>query len=229
METWETEREIFEFMRNYLNSAILGDILDELGRYHQFLPPQIRPITSDMKVAGKAMPVLEADAYEVKSKGVNPYMKKDFGLMLEALDSLGEDEIYICGVPSLRYALVGELMATRMKKLGAAGAIMYGYHRDTNGILALDFPCFSIGAYAQDQAVRGKVIDYRVPIEIGNVRIEPGDFVFGDMEGVLIIPSDISHEVVKKAGERLGKEKIALKSIQEGMSAVDSFALHGIM
>lgn len=62
--------------------------------------------------------------------------------------------------------LVGELMCTRMKILGAAGAVVNGFHRDTNGILDLDFPCFSYGRYAQDQGPRGKVIDYRVPIDM---------------------------------------------------------------
>lgn len=86
--------------------------------------------------------------------------------MLEALDDLKKDEIYICSGASPSYALVGELMCTRMQILGAAGCVVNGFHRDTRGILDLDFPCFSYGRYAQDQAPRGKVLDYRVPIEM---------------------------------------------------------------
>ena len=230
MITWKDQAEMFEIMRSDLNTAIIGDIMDEKGYHHQFLPPEIKPLRKDMVVAGSAMPVLEADAFERLSEGANPMMGKTFGLMLEALDDLKQGEVYICGVPSLRYALVGELMATRMQKLGAAGSVMYGYHRDGNGIAALDnYACFSIGAYAQDQAVRGKVIDYRVPIEIEGVRINPGDIVFGDFEGVLIIPKDAAEEIVSIAIKRLSEERVALKSIQEGMSAVASFEKHGIM
>ena len=108
------------------------------------------------------------------SDGHNPIMKQNFGLMLEALDDLKEDEVYICTGSSPSYALVGELMCTRMQILKAAGAVVNGYHRDTKGIVDLDFPCFSYGRYAQDQGPRGKVIDFRVPIEIEGVRVNPG-------------------------------------------------------
>ena len=93
----------------------------------------------------------------------NPVLKKSFGLMLEALDDLKRDEDYICSGASPTYALWGELMSTRATKLGATGAVVNGYSRDTRGILKMNFPSFSWGNYAQDQAPRGKVIDFRVP------------------------------------------------------------------
>ncbi len=79
-----------------------------------------------------------------------------------------------CTGSSLRYALWGGLMSTRAMVLKAGGAVLHGYSRDTNEVLRLGFPMFSMGSYAQDQGPRGKVIDYRVPIEIGKVRINPG-------------------------------------------------------
>ena len=181
MLTWKDDRELFDIMKKELYSAVIGDILDKMHYLHQFLPQRIQPIDTGMVVAGRAMPVLEADAFEELSQGQNPIMKKSFGLMLEALDDLKENEIYICTGASPSYALVGELMCTRMQILKAAGAVVNGFHRDTKGILELNFPCFSYGRYAQDQAPRGKVIDYRVPIEIEGVRIDPGDIIFGDL------------------------------------------------
>ena len=62
---------------------------------------------------------------------------------------------------------------------GWAGAVVNGFHRDTNGILDLDFPCFSYGRYAQDQGPRGKVIDYRVPIDMEGVKINPETLCLG--------------------------------------------------
>lgn len=226
---WKNDNELFEIMREKLYSSVLGDILDKMGYFHQFLPQRIQALEDNMIVAGRAMPVLEADAFEELSEGQNAIMKKPFGLMLEALDDLKENEVYICTGASPQYALVGELMCTRMQILKAAGAVVNGYHRDTRGILDLKFPCFSYGRYAQDQAPRGKVIDYRVPIEIEGVRVNPGDIIFGDIDGVLVIPRQIEKEVVQRAYEKAAGEKMVSKGIQSGMGAKESFDRYGIM
>ena len=229
MITWKDDNELLAMMKKELYSAVIGDILDKMNYRHQFLPQRIQPMREEMVVAGRAMPVLEADAFEELSDGQNPVMKKNFGLMLEALDDLKENEVYICSGSSPSYALVGELMCTRMKILKAAGAVVNGFHRDTRGILELNFPCFSYGRYAQDQGPRGKVIDYRVPIEMDGVRINPGDIIFGDLDGVLVIPKEVETEVIQKAYEKATGEKMVAEAIRGGMSTVESFAKHGIM
>ena len=183
-----------------------------------------------MIVAGRAMPVLEADVTGFVSQGGNnKLMEHNFGLMLEALDAINEDEVYLCPSSSMHYALVGEIMCTRMKVRGAAGAVVNGYHRDTKGILRLDFPVFSIGAYAQDQGPRGKVIDFRVPIEAGGVRINPGDIVFGDYDGVVIIPQEVAAEVIEMAYEKAVGENEVQKRIRDGLGAAESWRRYGIM
>jgi regulator of RNase E activity RraA len=183
-----------------------------------------------MVVIGRAMTVLEADVFgETVENSANPLMKKPFGLMLEALDDLKPNEVYICTGSSPRYALWGELMSTRAMKLGAVGAVVDGYSRDTNGILKLDFPTFSYGRYAQDQGPRGKVVDFRCPIQINGVKIQSGDIVFGDIDGVCIIPRSAEREVFEKALEKARGEKLVAKAIREGMSAVEAFRKFGIM
>ena len=125
--------------------------------------------------------------------------------------------------------LWGELMSARAIQCKAAGAVVNGYSRDTKGILALDFPCFSYGPYAQDQAPRGKVIDYRVPIEMEGVRINDGDILVGDIDGVCVVPREIEDEVFTRALEKARGERMVLKKIQEGMKARDAFDTYGIM
>ncbi|RKN78763.1 RraA family protein [Ulvibacterium marinum] len=228
--TWKDDDELFKLIRSELFSAVVGDIMDKLGYFHQFLSPKIVPLRDDMVVVGRAMPVLEADSFgEISPSEKNPVMSKPFGLMLEALDDLKKNEVYICTGSSPEYALWGELMSARALQCGAVGAVVDGYSRDTSGILNLDFPMFSYGRYAQDQGPRGKVIDYRVPIEINGVYINPGDIIFGDMDGVCVIPRKIEKEVVKAALEKARGEKVVLKAIQNGMSATDAFAKYGIM
>ena len=226
---WNNDDELFAIMKEYLYTAVVGDIMDQMGYYHQFLPQKIRPLKDEMVVAGRAMTVLEADTVPSAGKSHNPLLNQNFGLMLEALDDLKRNEIYLCSGSSPSYALVGELMCTRMQMLGAAGAVVNGFHRDTRGILQLEFPCFSYGCYAQDQAPRGKVIDYRVPIDIEGVHVEPGDIVFGDVDGVLVIPGPIEHEVIERSYEKATGEKTVAKAIKAGMSASESFRVYGIM
>ncbi|WP_246146987.1 RraA family protein, partial [Seonamhaeicola marinus] len=150
-----------------LFTALVGDVLDQMGYEHQFLSPNLKPVEKTMVVIGRAMPALEADVFAESVKGSkNPLMEKPFGLMFEALDSLKKNEVYICTGSSFNYALWGGLMSTRAMKLEANGAVVNGYSRDTNEIEKLKFPTISAGTYAQDQGPRGKVIDYGVPIEI---------------------------------------------------------------
>ena len=149
----------------------------------------------DMVVIGRAMPVLAIDVFEEKVSGTaNALMEKPFGLMLEALDNLRANEIYVSTGSSPRNALWGELMSIRATQLGARGAIVNGYSRDTRAILELGFPTFSFGAYGQASAPRYKVGDYRVPVEIGAARVNPGDILFGDIDGVCVVPAIIPGE-----------------------------------
>ena len=227
---WQSDDELFQLAHRELFTAVVGDVMDKLGLRRQFLSPQIQPLRDDMIVLGRAMPVLEADVHgENITDSANPLMKKSFGLMLEALDDLKPNEVYICTGSSPTYALWGELMSTRAMKLGAAGAVVDGYSRDTRGILALNFPTFSYGRYAQDQGPRGKVIDYRCPIEINGARIEPGDIVFGDIDGVCVIPRRAERHVFTAALEKSRGEKLVARAIKEGMSAVEAFRKFGIM
>ena len=227
---WSDDTELFSMMKKTLFSAVIGDVMDQMGFLKQFLPPQIRPLREDMVIAGRAMPVLEADTFEELSTGnINPVMEKPFGLMLEALDDLKANEVYVCTGASPVYALWGELMSTRAIKLGAVGAVVNGYSRDTRGILGLGFPTFSYGPYSQDQAPRGKVIDFRISIGMNGVSVRPGDIIFGDLDGVCIIPREAERDVVIKALEKANGEKLVQKAINEGMSACEAYNKFGIM
>jgi regulator of RNase E activity RraA len=230
MKLWQSDDELFAQVRRELFTAVVGDVMDKLGLQRQFLPPWIQPLCSNMVVIGRAMPVLTADVFEEETENEqNPALGRPFGLMLQALDDLKRQEVYLCAGGSPRYALWGELMSTRAMKLDAAGAVLDGYSRDTPGILQLNFPTFSRGRYAQDQGPRGKVIDFRCTVEVGGVRVKPGDIVFGDLEGVLIVPRDAVEESFARGLEKARGEKLVKKAIEDGMSATEAFEKFGIM
>lgn len=224
------DKELFAIIRNQLYSAVIGDIMDTMGLLNQFLPPQVRPLRNDMFIAGRAMPVVEADCDEkLNSLYPKALWDKPFGIMLEALDDIKTGEVYICSGASPTYALLGELMLTRIKMCGGTGAVINGYSRDTHGIYKVGLPVFSYGPYAQDQAPRGKVIDFRVPIEINGVTINPGDIIVGDIDGVCVIPKNREEEIISKSLEKASGERKVLTAIQNGMSAVKAWEKYGIM
>ena len=221
MAMWKDEKEMFALMKEKLYTPVVGDILDELGYVHQFLPQEIRPITNDMKLAGRAMTVLMIDVFGPQ--------KKPFGLLTEALDQLQEGEIYIATGGSKRCAYWGEILTATARTRGATGAVVNGWHRDTPQVLEQNWPVFSCGCYAQDSSVRTQVVDYRCKIEIGAVTINSGDIVFGDIDGVLIIPNAVATEVLEKALIKAEGEKVVRKAIEAGMSATEAFKTYGIL
>lgn len=215
------EKLLFEQIKKELYTPVVGDILDTLGYYHQFLPQPIQPAKEEMKLVGRAMPVLMIDVYGPQ--------EKPFGLLTEALDQLEEGDIYLASGGDMRCAYWGELLTATARTRGACGAVINGFHRDTPQMLEQKFPVFSRGRYAQDSGVRTQVVNFRCPIEVGGVKVEPGDLVFGDLDGVLIIPKAVEAEVIEKALEKARGEKLVRKAIESGMSATEAFRTFGIL
>jgi regulator of RNase E activity RraA len=120
-------------------------------------------------------------------------------------------------------------MTVRAMHLGVAGSVLNGYARDAREILRLGYPCFCYGNYAQDGGPRGKVMDYRVPIRVGDVQVRPGDIVFGDIDGVCVVPKDAEEEAFSGAIEKARGEQVVKQAIEAGMSTVEVFRKYGIM
>lgn len=223
-----TEQDKLKCIEDELFTCVVGDVMDTMGRTHQFLPPSIRPLREDMRLVGRAKTIQEADC-----TGRRIHHKDQdhaFGVMFDALDGLKENEVYICSGASPNYACWGELMSTAALQHGSAGAVIEGYSRDTLGIYELNFPTFSMGCYGQDQGLRGRVIDFDCPIEFSNkVLVNPGDIVFGDIDGVVIIPQEIEDEVIEAALEKVRGENMVKKLIQAGMPTRQVWDEYGIM
>jgi 4-hydroxy-4-methyl-2-oxoglutarate aldolase len=218
---WTTDAEFFALVRQTLYTPVVGDILDSCGRNHQILPAPVQPLRADMIVVGRAMPALMIDVYEPQ--------KKPFGLLTEALDDLQPGEVYVATGGVMRAAYWGELLTAAARSRGATGAVVNGFHRDTPQVLAQQWPVFSRGSFCQDSAVRTQVADFRCAIEIDGVLVKPGDLVFGDIDGVVIVPRDLECEVIARALEKARGEKIVRKEIENGMSATEAFRKYGIL
>jgi 4-hydroxy-4-methyl-2-oxoglutarate aldolase len=223
------DQELFLRVRRELYVAVVGDALDQMGLRRQFLHPSLKPIENAMIIVGRAMPVLEADFVGETCPGHSQISTRAFGRMFEALDDLKAGEIYICSGSSHRYALWGGLMSTRAQQCGAAGAVVHGYHRDTSDVLRSGFPLASFGSYAQDQGPRGKVVDWRIPIEVDDVLVRPGDVIYGDRDGVLVVPAEAADEAFDRAFTKATAENKVLDALRNGMRAADAFQQFGVM
>lgn len=220
-QSWTSDVELFEIIRSELYTSVVGDILDEFKCYYQFLPQSLHPLRMTDKIIGRAMPVLMADVY-------GPQVRP-FGKLTETLDQLKPGEIYIASGGAMRCAYWGEILTATAKIRGAVGAIINGYYRDTLKVMEQNWPVFSRGRYSQDSCVRTKVIDYRCDMQIENVCVEPGDLIFGDMDGVVVMPKKYEVEVVQKALVKARREKIVRQEIENGMSSTEAFIKYGIL
>ncbi len=220
MKLWKNDDELFAIIREKLYTPVVGDILDVMGYTHQFLPPYLHPLKENMKVVGWACTILEHDVFAPQ--------KKPFGYLTEALDQLKKNDVYVA-TGAKNSAIWGELLTATAKTRGAVGAIIDGYTRDTPQVLAQNFPVFAKDRWAQDSSIRTNVVDFRCPIEIGQVVIQDGDLVFADIDGVLIVPKQIVSECIEKSLEKASGEKLVRQSIENGMSATEAFAKFGIL
>jgi len=219
---WTNDDELFLLMTEELYTPVIGDVLDVLGAVHQFLPPDCKPTAPDLSViAGRAMPILYADAAGPQSP--------PFGLLTQALDQLAPGEVAVVTGATGKFALWGEILTATARVRGALGAVINGFHRDTPRMLEQGWPVFSHGSYAQDAAVRGRVIDYRCPVEIQGTRIDPGDLIFGDTDGVVVIPKRLERDAIQAALAKARGEKVVRKEIEGGMSSTEAFKKYEIL
>ena len=170
-------------IRGRLFASLLSDVLDALGCMNQAMPARIRPLDDASIMVGRARTALFADIYEVRPD-VNPYE-----LEIALIDSLKPDEIpvFSCGATG-RIAPWGELLSTASKGRGAAGALMDGLVRDIRAIRTMGFPVFHGGIGPLDSKGRGRIVELDVPVECAGVRVCPGDLIFGDADGVVVVP-----------------------------------------
>ena len=216
------EKEKLNVMREKLYSAVIRDILDDLGYRHQVMDENLRPIHEDNVIVGKAKTCLAVDVYK---EYANPYE-----IELEALDSLKENEVFVVSTNrSPRISLWGELLTTASRARGAVGAIIDGLIRDVKKINEMNFPVFCTGYRPLDSKGRGYVIDYDCPILCGGVMVNPGDIIFADFDGVVVIPSQIADEVIEKALEKVNKENSMKKELEEGKLLTDLYKKYGVL
>lgn len=211
--------------REKLYSAVLSDVLDGLGRMSQAMGPTIRPLDETVVLIGRARTGAYMAVCDAGADNENPYE-----LEIQLIDDIKPGEIPILGCAgNLRIAPWGELLTTATKMRGGVGCVTDGLCRDVRIIRELKFPVFCGGIGPLDSRGRGKMQEIDRPIECGGVRVRSGDIVFGDVDGVVVIPGEIEEEVFDAAFKKVDGENRSRDELLKGRLLADVYATYGIL
>jgi len=213
-----------EWIAQSLYVAAVCDVLDGLGYLHQAMHQRLPPLDpNNCTIVGRARTIQWMEANYVL--GEDPY-----GLEIEAIDSLQAGQVVVHSTDySWTNALWGELMSTVAQRNGVSGCICDGAIRDCRRIQHLQFPVFHVGVRPVDSRGRGKVMAFDVPVRCGEVLVNPGELVFADLDGVVVIPREIEETVKRLAVEKVRKENTSRKELLAGLTLREVFDKYGVL
>ena len=214
--------DLLTFIETTLYTAVVSDSLDQLGYRNQAMREYLRPVHRACCFAGWARTIACSDIDEIPA---NPY-----DMEIEAVDSILPGEAVVVSTQkSLRNAPWGELLSTAAKARQARGAVIDGLVRDVRKIEELGFPVFAAGIKPVDSMGRGIVTHYNVPVECGDVLVNPGDLVFADYDGVVVMPRVIVADVVRLATDRVSRENGSRAELANGSFLREVYAKYGVL
>jgi regulator of RNase E activity RraA len=212
----------FSALREKLYSAVISDALDAAGFRQQCLAVSLLPMTGVTKLMGRCRTTLWEDIDFVDPE---PYK-----IELEAVDALEADEVLVAAAGgSMRSGIWGELLSTAARNRGCVGAIVDGAVRDVAPMREMGFAVFAAGVCPYDSLHRQRVIARDEPVVIGGVRIRSGDVIFGDEDGVVVVPQEVEEQVLQAAWDKVHAENAVRGDIRAGMAATEVFAKYGIL
>lgn len=208
-----------------LYASVLSDVLDGMGLSGRAMRPFVRPLDEETVVFGRARTGLFMPRYGTL-EGENPY-----DVEIALIDDLkpGDVAVLACDGPTERIAPWGELLTTAAMARGAVGAVTDGLVRDIRAIRRTGFPVFHGGIGPLDSQGRAKMMDRDIPVECAGVRVAPGDYVFGDADGVVVLPLEAAEEAVEKALAKIHGEDVTREEIRAGSLLADVYARHGVL
>jgi 4-hydroxy-4-methyl-2-oxoglutarate aldolase len=210
--------------RERLYSAVISDVLDDLGLPEHAMAPSIRPLDEACVLFGRARTGLYMEMFEVE-KGINPYE-----LEIALVDDLKPGEVAVLACPrGERVAPWGELLSTASRARGAVGCVTDGLVRDIRIIRQMGFPVFAGGIGPLDSKGRGMVMRIDVAVRCGGVMVRPGDWLFGDADGVVVIPDRVAREALERALAKVEGENTVRAELEAGAPLKEVFARHGIL
>jgi 4-hydroxy-4-methyl-2-oxoglutarate aldolase len=212
----------FDNLAGRLYAAVISDVLDAAGYREQAMGARITHHAGRDVLVGRAATILAGEEVELRG---DPY-----ALQIEAIDGLGEGDVVVATThDSRRAAFWGELFSTAAAARGARGLILDGLMRDRRKVDEMGFPVFATGARPVDSMGRLTVYAHGVPIRCGDVTVRPGDLVFAEPDGIVVVPASVEEEVVATALEKVNKEDLVRSELAGGASLAEAWARHRVL
>jgi 4-hydroxy-4-methyl-2-oxoglutarate aldolase len=201
-------------------TGAITDVLDKHGLLKQTLPSELAPLRPGMRTAGPAWPI---------EGRPEPGIDYDASIrrILEMLGAVPEHHVAVYQTHDRSSAHLGELSVTSLKARGCAGAVIDGGCRDIDYILKEDFPVFARHTTPEDCVPRWRLADYNVPVTVGGVRVSPGDYVVGDLDGIVVIPASVLDDVLREAEAVVSTESDIRTAVKEGVLPLDAYEQYG--
>ncbi len=209
----QKDKKLFQFIKEKLYVAAVCDILDELGYRHQAMHHRLRPLLPDRENCG-----FIGRAKTFKWEETNLVNDSDpYGAEIDGMDSLLEGQVVIHSTDyNSTNAPWGELMSTLAKKKGVAGCVCDSQIRDCVKIINMNFPVYYAGIRPLDSKGRGIVINYDVPVDCGEVKVFPGDLIYADFDGIVVIPKAVEDKVFEMAIVKVNHENLSRTELLNG-------------
>ncbi|TDE11432.1 RraA family protein [Jiangella asiatica] len=204
-----------------LYSAVVSDALDEIGIRHATMTPVLHGLGTPVRMVGQAA-TLEVVA-------VDEVPEERYTVQFGAVDQLREGEIMVVAAPNVASAFWGELITTRAMVNGCVGAVVDGYSRDLHRIRGHDFGLWARGTHPADSAGRLEAVRGRVPVTCAGVRVDPGDYVLADVDGVVVVPAGVVADVLELAEEKARTENTVRETLRAGATITQTYDEYGVM
>jgi regulator of RNase E activity RraA len=212
----------FAHAKNQLYAAVLADVLDDMGHPDQVMDARLRPLQPESVVLGRARTSLVVPQFAVPAQ---PYE-----MQIDAIDSLQPGDLpvfHMSGITAC--ACWGELYSTAARARGAVGVVTDGYGRDARKVMEMGFPMFAAGTRPTNSKGRSTLAGFDLPIRCGGVRVQPGDLVFAEIDGIVVIPAAIADEVIGRAIDIASRENVMRSALQAGSTLRAAWETHHVM
>lgn len=217
-----SEGERFDALAAHLFTGVISDVLDTLGYRDQAMTADIRPVWDGAVVVGRAHTLLSTDVYHIPD---DPY-----AMEIEAIDSVPPNGVVVAGTnKSTRTCLWGELLSTATRARGGRGVVLDGHTRDVTRISAMRFPVFATGMRPVDSKGRGAIVAIGEPVLCGGVLVRPGDLVFADIDGVVIVPREVEADAIRLAQEKVQGENEMREWLRTGRTLREAYDHFGVL
>jgi 4-hydroxy-4-methyl-2-oxoglutarate aldolase len=222
----ENDAQVFAFIQEHLYVAAVCDILDSLGYHDQAMHQRLRPLLPDIRRCG-----FVGRARTIRWMEIDYIVEEDpYGLEIAAVDSLRPGDVVVHSTDHAgTNAPWGELLSTVAQRNGAVGCVCDSQIRDCVRIIEMGFPVYYAGIRPLDSMGRGRVMAYDVPVRCGEVLVRPGELVFADYDGIVVVPEQVEEQALALARDKVSKESLTRRDLLAGKALREVYDTYGVL